>query len=150
MKKCGLRFHHLGLAVAEPTAAVAFLEGLGYSIGEMVFDEIQNVFLIFSSSRAQPSVEIIWPGPKPGPLDKMIQKHPAGLVYHICYSSDDLEASLSSLAAAGLRAMCIAPPKPAVLFSGRHVSFYQIAGIGLVEIIEAVRGGSGRQGPHAI
>jgi hypothetical protein len=32
--------------------------------------------------------------------------------------------------------MCISEPKPAPLFGGRPVSFYNVAGIGLIEILE--------------
>jgi hypothetical protein len=37
---------------------------------------------------------------------------------------------------ARLRLQCVSPPKPAILFGGRHVSFYMIIGIGQIEIIE--------------
>ena len=137
MNDFGLHFHHLGLAVRESTSAVVFLKGLGYSIGETVFDEIQNVSLILCSSLSGPSVEIICPSPKPGLLDKVVQTHPTGLVYNVCYSSNDLRASLASITSAGLHTTCVSPSKPAILFTGSSVSFYQIAGIGLVEIVES-------------
>ncbi len=37
-----------------------------------------------------------------------------------------------------MRAICKVPPTPAVLFGGCPVSFYDIVGMGLCEIIEAV------------
>jgi len=36
----------------------------------------------------------------------------------------------------GLRVLCISDPKPSVLFGGRNVSFYQIDGVGMVEMLE--------------
>ena len=41
--KWGLVFHHLGLAAKDPEAATHFLTGLGYRIGPMIFDPLQNV-----------------------------------------------------------------------------------------------------------
>jgi len=41
----GLAFHHLGLAVSRPDEAVTFLTGLGYAIGDRVFDPEQNINL---------------------------------------------------------------------------------------------------------
>jgi len=37
---------------------------------------------------------------------------------------------------AGLHPKCISNPTPAPLFGGRPVSFYNVVGIGLVEILE--------------
>jgi hypothetical protein len=37
---------------------------------------------------------------------------------------------------AGHRTMVVSPPKPAVLFDYRPVSFYMVRGFGLIEIIE--------------
>jgi hypothetical protein len=35
-----------------------------------------------------------------------------------------------------LRPLCISPVTPAPLFGGRPVSFYNVVGLGLVEILE--------------
>jgi hypothetical protein len=69
-------------------------------------------------------------------LGKLAARHPAGIIYHLCYGTDNLTAALTSLAAAGLNPICISSPKPAPLFGGQLVSFYNVVGIGLVEILE--------------
>jgi len=43
---------------------------------------------------------------------------------------------LAAMEQNGVRAVCVAPPTPAVLFGGRPVSFYNIVGMGLCEIID--------------
>jgi len=131
-----LVFHHLGLAVRQPQEAEIFLSAMGYRMGEAVLDPGQNVHLKMCAHDTEPDVEIIWPSDTRGPIDGLMQRHPAGIVYHVCYVSDDLAAALVALEKAGLRAVCVSPPKPAPLFGGRNVSFYNVIGIGLIEILE--------------
>jgi catechol 2,3-dioxygenase-like lactoylglutathione lyase family enzyme len=132
----GLSFHHLGLAVPRPDEAVTFLSGLGYEIGEHVFDPEQNVNLALCRRPDMPAVEIIWPGNGPGPIDKYVARHAGGIVYHACFTTSDLAASIAAMEAAKLRLICVSPPRPAVLFDGRAVSFHAIVGMGLIEILE--------------
>lgn len=133
----GLAFHHLGLAVRRPRDAIQFLGGLGYRIGEPVFDPAQNVNLIMCShDGVMPDVEIIFPATGKSPVDVLVAGRPEGIVYHLCYTTADLAATLAALDEAGLRAICKSPPTPATLFGGCRVSFYDIVGMGLCEIVE--------------
>jgi hypothetical protein len=133
----GLRFHHLGLAVRRPRDAARFLAGLGYDMDEPVFDPEQNVNLILCRHRgAMPTVEIIYPAEGKSPIDALVNARPDGIVYHMCYLTDDLSATLAWMEQNGVRAICKVPPTPAVLFGGCPVSFYDIVGMGLCEIIE--------------
>ena len=136
MNSLGLVFHHFGLAVRKPEPSIAWLTALGYRIGETVFDPVQNVHLILCPHDEQPAVEIIYPGPGPGPVDGLVQRHASGIIYHTCYETTDLPATLAHLETAGLRIVCVSPPKPALLFGGRPVSFYNVVGLGLIEILE--------------
>jgi len=131
-----LTFHHFGLAVRRPDEARKFVAALGYQCGDSVFDPAQNVHLQLCTHATQPAVELIWPGETPGPVDKLVQRHASGIIYHLCYETDQLTAALAGLAAAGLRPMCISPATPAPLFGGRPVSFYNVVGMGLIEILE--------------
>jgi len=132
-----LKFHHFGLAVRKPEPARIYLSSLGYQIGETVFDPGQNVHLAICMHESEPAVEIIWPGNSEGPLDKLIRRHTSGVVYHICYVADDLAAALAGFEEAGIQVICVSPPKPAPLFGGHPVSFYNVIGIGLIEILES-------------
>ncbi len=138
MNALGLTFHHLGLAVSRSDATIAFLSQLDYVIGPTIFDPLQNVRLTMCTHPTDPFVEIISPdqdGSK-GPVNAMIQKNPLGLVYHSCYTTTNLENTLAQAKVLGLEVFCVSPPKPAVLFEGRKVSFYRLKGMGLIEIIE--------------
>lgn len=130
-------FHHFGLAVQKPDSARKLLAALGYAIGETVFDPGQNVYLALCQHESQPAVEIIWPGTEAGPIDALARRFESGIVYHLCYETRDLAGALSQFKAAGLEVACISRPKPAPLFGGRKVSFYNILGMGLVEFLES-------------
>ena len=119
-----------------PDEARKFVAALGYALGESVFDPAQNVHLQLGTHAAHPAVEIIWPGDTSGPIDKLTQRYANGIIYHLCYETDNLTAALAGLTAAGLRPMCISPAAPSPLFGGRPVSFYNVVGLGLVEILE--------------
>jgi hypothetical protein len=131
----GLKFHHLGLAVKQPDSAVRFLSGLGYQIGPAVRDELQNVHLALCIRRGMPAVEIVYPTETPGPLAPILKSN-ASMIYHICYESRNREKSLSALDADKNLIVLLSAPRPAVLFGGRKVSFYAVAGFGVIEILE--------------
>lgn len=137
MNALGLRFHHLGLAIRRPADATRFLGGLGYQIPDAVFDPEQNVNLILCRHNgAMPDVEIIYPAAAKSPVDTFIDRRPDGIIYHVCYVTDDLAAMTARMEQHGVRAVRVAPPVPAILFGGRQVAFYNIVGVGLCEIIE--------------
>jgi hypothetical protein len=136
MSPAHLTFHHFGLAVRQPEPARKFLAALGYRLGESVLDPAQNVHWQLATHTRQPAVEIIWPGGAVGPLSQLAQRHRSGIIYHPCYHTDDLPAARAAWEAAGLSPVCVSPPQPALLFGGRHVSFYNVEGVGLVEILE--------------
>ena len=55
----------------------------------------------------------------------------------MCYTCADLDRSWRrSKATSAVKVYSIAPPKEAILFGGKRVSFYLVEGVGLIEIIE--------------
>jgi hypothetical protein len=135
LNQYGLKFHHLGLAVRRPQAAAKFLSGLGYVIGDVIRDDLQNVNLMFCKRRAMPAVEIIYPTETPGPLAPIL-KSQATMIYHMCYETQNLGKSMRALESNN-RVFLVSAPQPAVLFGGWKVSFYIVAGFGVIEILEA-------------
>jgi hypothetical protein len=130
----GLQFHHFGLVVAEPDEAFCYLEALGYEAGNVVFDPLQRVNLAMRHHPSMPDVEVIWPGNEPSPIDTLL-KGGRIMIYHICYACSDPAATLAALDAAGCLIMEVSPAKPAVLFGGLAVSFHQVSGFGLIELL---------------
>jgi catechol 2,3-dioxygenase-like lactoylglutathione lyase family enzyme len=132
-----LRFHHLGLAVRRPQKAFAFLAALGYHDGKQVYDPLQSVNLAMRHHPAMPDVEVIWPAESPSPIDNLVTGG-RSLVYHVCFATQDAERALAELKAAGHQIVEVVPPKPAILFEGLAVSFHNVLGFGMVELIHGL------------
>ena len=132
-----LRFNHIGLAIKQDRDALVMVESLGYGIGERIYDPLQNVYVRLCSTPGSPSVEFVQPGDEgKSPIDSIISKH-GELMYHTCYETPDLAKTLEFFERAALRCLVLSERKPAVLFGGRHVSFYRIVGWGVIELLEA-------------
>lgn len=130
----GLHFHHFGLAVRDEAPARTFLEGLGYAVGELINDPLQNVRVSLARAPGLPTVELVLAAGQDGPLVNVLKRQETN-IYHSCYTTQDAVASLAAIAADGLQHLEVSPPKPAVLFGGRPVSFHYVSGFGLIELI---------------
>ncbi len=135
MQGFGLAFEHFGLATRDADKTLTFLAGLGYRTPESVHDQLQRVNVVLCEHAAMPAVEVIFAADKEGPLDAILARQPQG-IYHLCFRSRDLAASLAAIKTTGARTKIVSPPKPAVLFDYLPVSFYMVSGFGLIEIIE--------------
>jgi len=63
--------------------------------------------------------------------------HAASFRQHLGCETGNLPNTLTDGRPAGLRPMCISPATPAPLFGGRPVFFYNVIGMGLIEILES-------------
>lgn len=129
-----IRFHHFGLALQDDEDALPFLEGLGYAISEKIYDPEQNVNLRMCEHAEHPAIEMVLPGEGDGPLTPILRRYNE-LVYHLCYESDEPQQFLDDLDKANIDYAEISPPKPAILFGGKQVSFYRVRGFGVMEMI---------------
>lgn len=129
-----ISFHHIGLAVKEFSAAKAYYESLGYECAAPVIDPIQNVELMYCSSIDQPDVELVRPLDTDSPVTNILESNNAS-IYHTCYEVTDFENDLKQLFASG-RAICTSPPKKAILFNNRKVSFYYLKDVGVIEVLQ--------------
>jgi len=134
MEHFGLAFHHVGMAVRRPAEAFLFLTSMGFTKTNQVFDPLQAVNLAMFEHPTMPGMEVIWPGEGASPIDNLISQR-SGHMYHLCYIAPDAAASLAAMQATGLRVIHMTEAKPAVLFGGVPVSFHQVHGVGLIELI---------------
>jgi Glyoxalase/Bleomycin resistance protein/Dioxygenase superfamily len=139
MNKFGLEFHHYGLAVRTPEAAFRYLEDLGYRAGSSCYDPLQKVNLAMRHHDHMPDVEVIWPGNEPSPIDSMLKRSDS-MIYHLCYTSANVERSVVAIEQAGLEVLALDAAQPALLFDGLEVSFYSITGVGIIEVIAGTPG----------
>lgn len=139
MAELGLTFHHFGLAVKAPDQATRFLDALGYVADARVYDPAQKVNLKMFRSQAMPDVELIWPGAEQSPINNIVLKY-GSAIYHACYTCRDVPGAIQHMRNLGLKVVDLSPPTPAVLFGGRKVSFYSVAGFGIIEIIDVASG----------
>ncbi len=136
-----LKFHHFGLAARDPEQAAKFISLSGYDCGTPVFDPLQNVFLRWCEKQGAPSIEIVSPASSDGPLANILASQTTSF-YHLCYEIDlDGRSMVESMREQGLRVVTVLPPKPAVIFGGRKVSFHIVYGFGLIELLESTLDG---------
>lgn len=136
MQAFALRFHHFGLASRRPEQTLKFLKGLGHEVAMQVYDPLQNVNLWLCPHSSMPTVELVAPAEGQGPLDAILTQSSES-IYHLCYETEDLQNSLEALKTGGFRVICVSPPKPAILFDDRRVSFYMIKDFGIIELLES-------------
>jgi Glyoxalase/Bleomycin resistance protein/Dioxygenase superfamily len=132
--KFGLHFHHFGLAVPRSDEAFRFLKALNYTLGATVFDPLQLVNLAMCTHSEMPDVEVVWPSDFPSPIDRLLRRG-GPMVYHLCYVAQSPQHAITAMEKDGFNVVPISEPKPAVLFGGKLVSFYNVDNIGLIEII---------------
>lgn len=129
-----MTFHHFGLLSSSPDASRQMLIDFGYDVSGPVDDPLQNVRLYWGTHSTLPCVEIISPTDTQGPVSNLAKRLQQG-IYHLCFEVPDVPACLERFSAHG-RVMLVSPPKPAVLFRNRRVSFHFVENFGLIELLE--------------
>jgi len=135
MNKYGLTFHHLGLATFNSNKTIEFVSGLGYSIGETIYDQNQKIDLTLCTSQKMPDIEIVAKKDNNGPLEAILKKD-VEHIYHTCYETTNLEQSLDAIKTNN-RVILVTKPTIAQLFLPKYVSFYLINGFGLIELLSS-------------
>jgi hypothetical protein len=131
----GLQFHHLGMAVSSPETARHSLQLMGYELGEAVFDAGQKAYVQMCVSPVLPHIELVYSDSPDAPVANLIKLQDE-IIYHICFATRSIDAAVQYWRDAGIRVLRIAPGMPAPLFGQRTVAFYQVQGLGLIELLE--------------
>ncbi|SDG65576.1 HAD-superfamily phosphatase, subfamily IIIC/FkbH-like domain-containing protein/amino acid adenylation domain-containing protein [Lentzea fradiae] len=126
---------HVGVAVRSLSDARAALTAAGFRETAAAHDPIQRSSLAMFERPGSPRVELVAPdsadSPTAGVLDRAGERP-----YHLCYRVDSIPEAVQSLRAAGISLDAVGEAVPAVLFGGRLVQFFSVAGAGLVELVE--------------
>ncbi len=127
-----LRFHHIGVACRSIAFERRGWEILGYrQEGEPFSDPLQGISGLFMSGPG-PRMELLEPLSGAETLSPFLK---AGIkMYHQAYETHDLKADMETLR--NMRAKVVSPPKPAIAFNGRHVTFLILPNSLIIELIE--------------
>jgi methylmalonyl-CoA/ethylmalonyl-CoA epimerase len=129
-------FHHLGFVVTSISAAAedfATFMSARWD-GQIIQDPIQQVRVAFfyPVDSRNPVYELVEPASDDSPVSHFLKKH-RGL-HHVCYEIDDVESTLREARRVGL--VLVAPPVPAVAFSGRRIAWVCSRNRLLIELLE--------------
>lgn len=127
-----LSVHHIGYLVKKIEKARQAFCSLGYVIEQdIVYDDIRKVnicFLVKDGYR----IELVSPVSADSVAAGLLKKY-KNSPYHICYQTDDLEASYAKLTSSGF--LAIDTPTPAPALGGRNVVFLTHASLGMIELL---------------
>lgn len=128
------RIDHIGIAVQDLEAALApYVEGLGMEVDhveEVPTERVRIAMLPIGETK----LELLEPQDPESAIAKFIERKGQG-IHHIAIAVDDVEASLESLKAAGVR-LIDEQPRPGA--GGTRVAFAHPRGFNgvLVELVE--------------
>lgn len=131
-----LEVNHIGVAVKSIKDAYPVYSLLGFrdTDGREYCDELQGVRARFISKDGMTLelLEPLDPG-KPSPLDNYLKGQLHSL-YHICYRTDSLEATIEELRKNKFR--LIVEPIPGIGFGDARVCFLFNRRVGIIELVE--------------
>lgn len=135
VREAALAFHHVGVACREFDSEQRAFSVLGYvPEGPDFHDPVQGVHIRFLIGGG-PRLELLRNDAEIGVLTPWIRK---GIrLYHLAYETPDIADSGERLVKIGAKQ--VSPPVPAVAFDGRHVSFYLLANLTMIELISLVQ-----------
>jgi len=127
-----LRFHHDGVATRNMAVELRQYELLGFRTEGPVFvdplQHIRGLFLTLGTMR----VELLEPLDETSPIHSHLKR---GIkIYHHGFTCHDIARTTERLVAG--KARVVSPPKPAIAFQNRQVSFLFLANGLLIELIE--------------
>ena len=129
----GARVHHYGLATDDLEGSIETLRSLGYEVGEITLDPIQQVRVAFASRAQEAMIELICDADANGPTHRIISKTGNG-IYHVCYEVDRLEETILKLRDQGF--LLRRTPVPAAACGSKRIAWMYNRYIGLIELLE--------------
>jgi methylmalonyl-CoA/ethylmalonyl-CoA epimerase len=132
-----MTIEHVGIVVSSLDRAAAYYVSAFRlrPVRDRIVDPLQDVELQFLEDDRGTRLELIQPLSENSPVARALKQ--GGGLNHICYSVEDLEASIRAMVATG--AKVVREPLPAVAFDGRRVTFLYTRERELIEFVEARR-----------
>ena len=128
-----LKPHHIGYLVKNIDKATNSFLDLGYEVSSpKCYDDYRKVDITFLSKDGY-CVELISPTCDESVVSGLMSKY-KNSPYHICYETDDIEATSNYLTSNGY--VAIDTPTPAPAIKGRRVQFLSNRFLGMIELVE--------------
>lgn len=125
-----MKLHHIGVACHNIEKSIEYIKKthLVKAISETVFDELQNASVCLLEIDGSPNIELV----SGSAVEHILAQH-GDTPYHICYEVTDLARAIKQYQLNN--SYMIVEPRPAKLFAGRLVTFFQTP-MGMIELLE--------------
>lgn len=105
------RLNHVAIAVPDLGAASAqYRSVLGAEVSEPLEQPEHGVTVVFVSL-PNTKIELLHPLGAESPIEKFLERNPAGGIHHICYEVDDIQTARDRLQQEGARVLGDGEPK---------------------------------------
>jgi methylmalonyl-CoA/ethylmalonyl-CoA epimerase len=113
----GPRVSHIGIAVEALAESLPFFRDV-LGLREVKLDDSDGARIV-GFSAGEPLVELLEADDPASPIARFVAKRGAG-IHHICFSVDDLDATLERCRAAGIQ---LIDEKPRIGAEGKRIAF---------------------------
>jgi methylmalonyl-CoA/ethylmalonyl-CoA epimerase len=113
----GPRVSHIGIAVEALAESVPFFRDI-LGLSEVRLDDSDGARIV-GFSAGEPLVELLEADDAASPIARFVAKRGSG-IHHICFSVDDLDATLERCRAAGIQ---LIDEKPRIGAEGKRIAF---------------------------
>ena len=113
----GTRVSHIGIAVEALPSSVAFFRDV-LGLTEVGLDDADGANIV-GFSAGEPLVELLEADDPASPIARFVAKRGPG-IHHICFSVDDLDATLERCRRAGVQ---LIDEKPRIGAEGKRIAF---------------------------
>ena len=105
------KLNHVAIAVPDLSMAMKLYEGtLGAIVGEPKDEPDHGVTVVFINL-PNTKIELLHPLGSNSPIEKFLEKNPAGGIHHICYEVADIISARNKLISTGARILGTGEPK---------------------------------------
>ena len=113
----GTRVSHIGIAVEALAESLPFFRDV-LGLPEIDLDDADGAHIV-GLSAGESLVELLEPGDAKSPIARFLEKRGPG-IHHICFSVDDLDATLERCRRAGIQ---LIDEKPRIGAEGKRIAF---------------------------
>ncbi len=105
------RLNHVAIAVPDLAAATStYAQVLGAKVSDPIAQPDHGVTVVFVEL-PNTKIELLEPLGADSPIQKFVDKNPAGGIHHVCYEVDDIMAAAEHLKKEGARVLGDGNPK---------------------------------------